>query len=138
MLIPQELRNFDTANTRHNMKIMSSASFILVNVWLVNPIRIRREEARVANGVNIGYVSHDQMAWNLINGTDISFWSSVCIWFSITTSLSLIFFWKTQFLKNAEKMQLLTVDLSRKALMAWNLAEVFIYFIKYSSWGIFG
>ena len=90
VFIPQELRTLDTANARHNMKIMSSASFSLAN-----PIKIRREEARVGSGVNVGYISHDKMVWNLINGTDRSSWSSVYIWFyirfSITTSITLIF-----------------------------------------------
>ena len=66
--IPQELHPFDTANARHNMKVISSASLSLANVWLANPIKIRREEARVGIVVNVGYVSHNQMAWIVING----------------------------------------------------------------------
>ena len=62
-------------------EIMSSASFSLTSVWLVNPIKIRREEARVRSGVNIEYVSDDQMASDVINGADRSFWSSIYIWF---------------------------------------------------------
>ena len=95
VFIPLELRTFDTANARHNVKIISSVSFSLANVWLANPIKIRMEKARVGNGVNVGYVSLDQMAWNVINGADRSSWSSVYIWFyirfSITTSVTLIF-----------------------------------------------
>ena len=110
MLITQELRTFNTANTHHNMKIMSSASFSLANVWLDNPIKIWREEARVGNGVNIGYVSHNQMAWNVINEADRSFWSSVYIWFyilfSITARVSLIFL-KNRVFRKRRKMQFL-------------------------------
>ena len=42
VFIPQELRTFNTANTRNNMKIMSLASSSLANVWLANPIKIGR------------------------------------------------------------------------------------------------
>ena len=107
MLITQELRTFNTANICHNMKIMSLASFSLANVWLDNPIKIWREEARVGNGVNIGYVSHNQMAWNVINEADRSFWSSVYIWFyiwfSITASVSLNKKKKTVFRKRRKR-----------------------------------
>ena len=83
VFIPKESRTFKTANTGLNMKIMSLASFRLANVWLANPIKIRREEARVGSGVNTGYVSDDQIAWNVINGADRTFWSSVYVWFYI-------------------------------------------------------
>ena len=78
---------------------MSSASFSLASGWLANPIQIRREEARVGSGVNIVHLSDDQMAWNVVNGTNRSYWDSVYIlfnmWFSFTAGVSLIF------LKNA-------------------------------------
>ena len=116
---------------------MSSASFSLVNVWLANPIKIRREETRVGSGVNTGYVSHDQMVSNVINGANRSFWSSVYIWFyiwfSVTASVRLIFLKNTVFRKR-RKMQFLDVGLSRKALITWNLVEQLIYFMKYFSW----
>ena len=66
--ISQELHPFDMANGRHNMKVISSAFFSLANVWLANPIKIWRVEARVGIVVNVGYVSHDQMPWIVING----------------------------------------------------------------------
>ena len=62
---------------------MSSASFSLAGVWSANPIKIRREEAIIESGVNNGYVSDDQIAWNVVNGDNRSFWNSVYIWFYI-------------------------------------------------------
>ena len=47
---------------------MSSASFSLACVWSANPIKIGREEAIVESGFNNGYVSVDQMAWNVVMG----------------------------------------------------------------------
>ena len=81
------------------MKIMSSASFSLGSVWLANPIKIRREEARVGSEVNIGSVSDDQMAWNVVNGANRSFWNSVYIWFYICFSVTAGVSLKTMILK---------------------------------------
>ena len=104
MFIYQESYTFNTANPRHNIKIMFSASFSLASVWLVNPIKICWGETRVGSGVNIGYVSVEKMARNVVNEANKSFWSSGYIWFytwfSITAGVSLIFlensFQKTQ------------------------------------------
>ena len=58
-------------------------------------------EARVGSGVNVGYVSDDQMAWNMGNGANRSFWNSVYIWFyiwfSVTTGVRLMFLKSTAF-----------------------------------------
>ena len=58
-------------------------------------------EARVGSGVNVGYVSDDQMAWNVGNGANRSFWNSVYIWFyiwfSVAAGVSLIFSKKCSF-----------------------------------------
>ena len=94
VFIPQELRTLNTANTSRNMKITSLVSFSLANVWLANPIKIQRVEARVGSVVSIGYVSDEQMASNMINGADRSFGSSkyiwFYIWFSITAGVSFV------------------------------------------------
>ena len=76
------------------MKNMSPA-FNLASAWLANPVKTRRGEASVGCGVNLGYVSDDQMTWNVVNGADRSFWNSVYIWFyiwfSVTAGISLFF-----------------------------------------------
>ena len=76
------------------MKIIPSVSLSLASVWLLNPIKIWREKERVGCVVNIGYVPDAQLDWNVVNGADASFWSSVYIWFyiwfSITAGISLI------------------------------------------------
>ena len=88
MFHPQESRTFSTANTRHNIKIKSLASLSLANVWLTNFKKIWRWEAREGSAVSIGYVSDDQMNWNVINGGDGFFEDEFFIWFSITAGLS--------------------------------------------------
>ena len=52
---PQEVHTFNTTNTRHNTKIMSSAFFGLTNPH-------KNSEGGGESGANIGYVSDDQMA----------------------------------------------------------------------------
>ena len=54
MFIPQESHSLHTANPRHNMKIMSSASFSLA--CLIGQPH-KNSEANVGSRVNIGYVS---------------------------------------------------------------------------------
>ena len=140
MFIFQESHTFDTANPRHNMKTIFSASFSLAIVWLVNPIKTRREVARVESGVNIGHVLDEKMAWNVVNGANRSFWSSIYIWcytwFSVTAGVTLIFL-KNVFFRKHRKTNFLGVGLSRKTLMTWNLVKFVIYFVEYSSWSIF-
>ena len=131
MFIPQEIRtSFNTANPCHNMKIISSAFLGLANVWLFNPIKIWGEEEKMGDGVNTGYVPYAQLDWNVVNGADASFWSSVYIWFhiwfSITAGISLIL-----------KILGVCVGLLRKTLMR-DLVKLLIYFIRYSSWDNFG
>ena len=97
----QESHTSKTANSRHKMKTISSAFFSLDSVWLANLIKTRRGEVRVGNVVNVGYVSDDQMAWNVVKGANRSFWNSVYIWFyiwfSVTTGVRLMFLKSTAF-----------------------------------------
>ena len=88
---------------------------------------IRREETRMGSGVNIGYVSDAQMAWNVVNGSDRSFGIHLILYLILKPNF-----------KNTCKTQFLVVGPSRKALMTWELGKLLIYFIKYSSWDIFG
>ena len=132
VLVPQESHSLNTANPRQNKKTMSSASFSLASVWLANPINIQREEMRVGSGVNNGSLSDDQMAWNVVNGADRSFWNSICnsfyMWFTVTAGVRLIFLKIAVFRRRSVK----------KGPNEVNLVKILIYFIKYFSWGIFG
>ena len=77
MFIAKELRTlYKTANTSQYENY--GLSFPQISQFLIC-IKIRQEEVRVGSGVNIGYVSHTQMAWNVVNEADKSFWSSVYI-----------------------------------------------------------
>ena len=129
-LILQESHTLNMANPCHNMKIMSPASFSLASVWFANPIKIQREEPSVGSGVNIGYVSDDQMAWNVVNGANRSFWNSVFIWFynwfSVTAGVSLIFIKSTAFRRRSVKKDLNDVKLYKTFdLLRW------VFFVKH-------
>ena len=94
---------------------------------MTNPIKIWKDKARVGSGINIWYVLDNQMAWNVINGADRSFWSSVYvwfyIWFLITAGVSL-FFLKNPVFRKRRKTQFLGKGLSRKALVTGNLVKL--------------
>ena len=136
----QESHTLNTPNTRHNMNIMSLAAFSLASVWLANLIKIRRGEARVGSAVNIGHVSDEQMAWNVVNGVSRSFWKSAYIWFyiwfSVIASVRLIFLKTAVFrhrsvkkgpndVKPCETFDLIDLFIFREAFLA-NFGQMFL------------